>query len=150
MAHTTPSGLNCLVCTFENHVSATQCGICGAPFEEIPVTYHFDEDSLLQKALADMAIEDDAHAAAIRAATEFADMSLPERKDYVNCPYCSLAIQIVEVNCTIFMCGTTIATQLPQHNEAYAAAAVAAGEVRLGCGKQFRLIADKPVPCAGL
>lgn len=77
------------------------------------------------------------------------DLTLPGSKAYVLCPHCGLGIENVALNCTIYICGTTTSGQLPQHDEAYAAAATASGANRLGCGKQFRIENDQPVPCTG-
>lgn len=115
--------VTCTVCTFENHPIMSACEMCQTPLET--------DDSISQVAI------------------HFEDMSLlPET--YVKCPHCGLAIEIVEVNCSIFMCGfTRNSPQLPQHDEAFAARAVASGMVFGGCGRQFQLVAGKAVACTG-
>jgi hypothetical protein len=140
-----------------------RCEMCGLSFEPPPVAFHLESklyesklyDSGLEHALAMMAVEEDAIVAARLAVAEedrAIEAEMPKSDKYVRCPHCSRDIYIDEVACSIFICGATrTGKQLPQHNEAYAATTIAnsAAWEYVGCGKQFQLVAGKPVACTG-
>jgi hypothetical protein len=75
-------------------------------------------------------------------------------------PCCGIATSIApsEIFCTIFICAVKrshdhkASTQMYQHNEVAAAAALAAGELSAGCGKQYRFdkVSQALVLCTGL
>lgn len=69
--------------------------------------------------------------------------------NYKLCPSCGQGIEIVQEACRIFICGETKDGQLNPHDEQRAEAAVQAGKVYLGCGKQCQLIDGQLIPCTG-
>ena len=65
----------------------------------------------------------------------------------MECPYCKIGIEIVEVNCAIFRCGIYKDTfqQIPPHLPKKECDAIV--DKIYGCGRPFKLVDGKLVPC---
>jgi hypothetical protein len=138
----------CPICTFENDPSLSYCEVCG--IIPPPINCH-----QLDPAVAEQSAADELVALTMHLAFEEEQKFVPPAEfaaNYVKCPHCAAPIEIVVLACTIFICGTTAAGQVNQHNEAAAQAGAATSGVSVdfrGCGRQFQVINGLPVACTG-
>lgn len=138
----------CPSCTFANDPLMAYCEVCG-----ISLTVHtrlvdaarlIDEARLINEA---QSAADELVALTMHLTFEDEQKFVPPADNYIRCPHCAAPIEVVILACTIFICGTTTAGQVNQHNEAAATSGVSVNT--RGCGRQFQVIDGKPVPCTG-
>lgn len=63
---------------------------------------------------------------------------------YIICPYCSIMVEVVELNCKIFRCGVykLSGEQINQHLPKNECDRLVQTNAIYGCGKPFRIIND--------
>jgi hypothetical protein len=145
---------SCQLCTFENDKSSIVCEICEAPLRRpgLPVDGPYgslashcarcgdcaecqllaNEEKLIEMLVREMAEKE-------------AEYVLPNDMCH-RCPYCRIPIEVVAVNCGIFICGCDVQGQVNPHDENGALRA----RLVSGCGGQSKLQDGRLVPCTGL